>query len=68
MYIKNSPKFYLKFFVREFFYQLYVLLVEPTTLKVIPQFFRQLPKIWKKRKLIRKNRKISVEEMEKYFV
>jgi len=52
MYIKNSPWFYPQFFLREFFMLLYVLLFEPGTLKVLPEIFKQLSKIWKKRKLI----------------
>ena len=52
MYIKNSPYFYPQFFVREFFMLIYILLFEISTLKVLPEFLRQLPKIWKKKKLI----------------
>jgi len=52
MYIKNSPWFYPQFFVREFFMLIYILMFEISTLKVLPEFFKQLPRIWKKRKLI----------------
>jgi len=52
MYVKNSPWFYPQFFVREFFMLCYVLLFEISTLKILLQFFRQFPLIWKKRKLI----------------
>lgn len=52
MYIKNSPWFYPQFFIREFFMLIYVLTFEISTLKVLPEMFKQLPKIWKKRKLI----------------
>lgn len=52
MYIKNSPYFYPQFFVREFFMFFYVLFFEIGTLKVLPQMFKLLPKMWKKRKLI----------------
>lgn len=63
--IKNSPKWYWQFFVREFFYQIYVLCIETRTLKVLPRFFSQLPLMWYKRKYIQAHRKISTEEMEK---
>lgn len=65
MYIKNSPRFYWQFFAREFFYQIYVLLLETSTLKVLPLFFKQFSSIWKKRKFIKQHRKISIPEMEK---
>ncbi len=65
MFIKNSPKFYWQFFVREFFYQIFVLIFETSTLKVLPLFFKQLPSMWRKRKYIKQHRKISVQEMEK---
>ncbi len=68
MFIKNSPKWYWQFLFREFFYQVFVLLLEPTTLKVLPMFFKQLPKIWKKRKYIKQHRKISVADMEKLLI
>ncbi len=53
MYIKNSRWFYPQFFVREFFMFFYVLIFETNTLKVLPRFFKLLPKMWKKRKLIK---------------
>ncbi|MCC7356559.1 MAG: glycosyltransferase family 2 protein [Candidatus Doudnabacteria bacterium] len=65
LFIKNSPKWYPQFFVREFFYQVFVLLIETSTLKVLPTFLKQLPLMWKKRKYIQKHRKISVEQFEK---
>jgi GT2 family glycosyltransferase len=68
LFLKNSPKLYWQFIAREFFYQIYVLFLETTTLKVLPTFFKQLPLIWKKRKHIQQHRKISIEEMEKLFV
>jgi GT2 family glycosyltransferase len=67
MFIKNSPRWYWQFFVREFFYQIYLLLVEPSTLKVLPEFFRNLKAIWTKRKYIQDSRKISLTEAEKLF-
>ncbi len=65
LFIKNSPKWYLQFFVREFFYQVFVLLLETSTLKILPTFFKQFSLIWKKRKYIQSKRKISVEQFEK---
>ncbi len=53
MYIKNSPWFYPQFFVREFFMLGYVLLFEISTLKVVPQMLKLLPKMWVKRKLVK---------------
>ncbi len=50
LYIKNSPYFYPQFFIREFFMLCYILLFEISTLKVLPDFFMQLPKMWQKRK------------------
>ncbi len=65
LFIKNSPKWYWQFFVREFFYQIYVLFLETSTLKVLPKLFKQLPGILKKRKFIQQNRKISTQDFEK---
>lgn len=55
--VKNFPKFYWKFFVREFFMLGYIVLFETATLKIVPTLFRQLPLMWKKRKWIRQHRK-----------
>jgi GT2 family glycosyltransferase len=68
LFIKNSPKWYPQFFIREFFYNCYVLVFETATLKVLPEFFRQLPFIKQKRKQIQSQRKISVEDFEKLLV
>lgn len=65
MFIKNSPKWYWQFFVREFFYNLFVLVFETKTYKVLPTFFKQLPIMFRKRKYIQEHRKISAEQMEK---
>jgi GT2 family glycosyltransferase len=54
LYIKNSPHFYPQFFVREFFMFFYVLFFEISTLKVLPEFFKLLPKMWHKREYIKK--------------
>lgn len=50
MYVKNATFPHLAFILREMIMFGYVLLFEPSTLKVLPELFRQLPKIWKKRK------------------
>lgn len=65
LFIKNSPKWYWQFFVREFFYNIFVLVFETKTYKVLPTMFKQFPIIWKKRKYIQATRKISIEDMEK---
>ncbi len=57
---KNFPTISWKFFVREFFMLGYILLFETSTLGVLPEFFRQLPLMWKKRQWIQQHRK-SVE-------
>lgn len=67
MFIKNSPKWYPKFFLRELFMLGFVTVFETSTLKIIPTLFRQLPGIWQKRKYIKEHRKISVADMEKLF-
>ena len=53
MYIKNSPYFYPQFFVREFFMFFYILFFEISTLKILPNMIKLLPKMWLKRKLIK---------------
>ncbi len=67
LFIKNSPKWYWQFFARELVYQIFVLIFETSTLKILPTFLKQLPAIWKKRRYIAKTRKLSVQEMEKLF-
>ena len=67
LFIKNSPKWYAQFFIREFFMFGFILIFEIKTLSILPTFFRQLPLIWKKRRYIQAHRKISVSEMEKLF-
>ena len=59
MYIKNSPWFYPEFFVREFFMLGYIILFEFGTLKVVPNIFKLLPKMWQKRKLIQNSLSIG---------
>lgn len=55
--IKNFPRLYWKFFVREFFMLGYILIFEIATLKILPTLFKQLPIMWQKRKWIRQHRK-----------
>lgn len=55
--VKNFPTFSWKFFLREFIMLGYIILLETSTLKILPIFFRQLPKMLQKRKFIKKNRK-----------
>ncbi len=52
LYLKNSKHLYPQFFFREFFMFCYILVFETATLKILPTFFQQLPRIWKKRKLV----------------
>ncbi len=49
MYVKNSPRLYPQFFIREFFMFFYVLLFEISTLKVVPEMLRLLPRVWRQR-------------------
>jgi GT2 family glycosyltransferase len=67
MYIKNSPKFYWKFFAREFFMLGFILLLETKTLGIVPDLLKNLPKAFKTRKELEKNRKISLKEAESIF-
>lgn len=55
--VKNFPKFYWKFFVREFFMLGYIVLFETATLKIVPTLLGQLPRMWKKRLWIQQHRK-----------
>ena len=59
-------------FPRIFWYEfrkfVYILLFERRTLRALPDFFRLLPKMVKKRKIIKAQRKISAREMRKWFV
>ncbi len=67
LFVKNSPKWYWKFFIRELFMFAYVLVFETSTLKIVPTMVKQLPAILRKRKYIAEHRKISVAEMETLF-
>ncbi len=51
MYIKNTKNLLNPaFYARELAMLGYIIIFETGTLKIIPELFRQLPKIWKKRK------------------
>lgn len=65
LYIKNSPKLYWQFFAREFFYHCFMLFWETKTLKALPGLVKILPVMWRKRKHISQERKISDIEGEK---
>lgn len=65
LFLKNSPRWYWQFFVRELAYQIYVLIFETSTLKILPTLFKQLPRMWAKRKYIQQHRKIAVAEIER---
>ncbi len=67
LYFKNSPKLYWKFFAREFFMLGYITVFEIRTLGILPELFRQLPSMLKKRTFIQEHRKISIADMEKLF-
>ncbi|HMQ02105.1 MAG TPA: glycosyltransferase family 2 protein [Candidatus Doudnabacteria bacterium] len=67
LFIKNSPRWYWQFFAREFFYQIYVLIFETSTLKILPTFFGQHRAMLRKRKYIQTHRKNPVAEIEKLF-
>lgn len=59
MYVKNSPRFYPQFFLREFFMFWYILIFETSTLAVLPQIFGLLPRMLQKRKFIYQGSKNS---------
>lgn len=65
MFVKNSPRWYLKFFGREFFYNFYVFLFEPKLLNVIPEVWEQFPRFWNKRQILKNRRSINLTDSEK---
>lgn len=65
-FYSNLLKDIFPFLFRELKLFIYILFFETGTLKVIPDFFKLLPKILRKRKLI--NRKISKKEIRKWFI
>ena len=46
---------------------LYVLFFEPKIWPAIGKFFKQMPRAWKKRKIIMKNKRVRVKEMGRWF-
>lgn len=57
--LKNIPFISWKFFAREFFMLIYIILLERGTLGIFPIFARQVPTMFKKRRWIAKHRKTS---------
>ncbi len=56
MYIKNAPWWWFPaFFIREIAMFGYILVFEPSTLKVLPELFYQIPRALKQRKVARSN-------------
>ncbi len=64
MFIKNSPKWYAQFFVRELAMLAFVLVFETATLKSLPRVWKLLPSMMRKRRKIQAERKISVDQFE----
>lgn len=67
LYIKNTPRFYWKFFAREFFMLGYIILFEIKTLAIVPSLMRHVPEMWQKRKRMLRQRKITQEQAESIF-
>ncbi len=70
--VKNDlPRLFIKhlpwILSREIGVWLYVLFFEPKTWPAIGELFRQMPRAWRKRKIIMKNKKVGAEEMGKWF-
>ncbi|MBX4188052.1 MAG: glycosyltransferase family 2 protein [Candidatus Doudnabacteria bacterium] len=59
MYIKNAPYIHPAFIFREMAMFGYVLVLETTTLKVLPELLRSVPKILEKRRAIKKTPLLS---------
>jgi len=53
--------------VREFAYLSYLCLVRPRILLAVPEFFRLLPRILRKRKLVQSSRAVSSRQMGQWF-
>jgi GT2 family glycosyltransferase len=54
-------------FIRELAMFFFILIFETATLSVIPEFFRELPVMLKKRRYIQSNRKVSAGEVSTWF-
>lgn len=71
MLIKNLPKFNLKYVWPVFWYEFlkffYVLLREPKNLKVLSEVWRKRKQFQAKRKYIMDNRKIKINEIDKWL-
>lgn len=61
---------FLRYFPHIFWYEfkkfIYILFFEVSTLKSLGEFFRKLPKMWRKRRWIIANRKVSSIEIKKW--
>lgn len=66
--LKNFPKLSVGFFIREFLMLGYIIVFETKTLRVVPEFLKQLPGMLAKRKQIMGTSKISNAEFESYFM
>jgi len=55
-------------FGRELAMLCYIILFEPATLTVVPEFFRQLPKMLAKRRYIQQNKNVDSNVASKWFV
>jgi hypothetical protein len=68
MLTKNAPKLSLRIFFYELKKFLYILFAERTSLKGFKEFRKKRKIFLDKRKKIMDTRKISLEDMEKWFV
>ncbi len=64
----NFWKSFPRILIREAAMLGYILIFEPRTLGAIPDFFKLLPKMLKKRKIIQSHRKVSSKDMEQWFI
>jgi len=62
LFMKNSPKWYLRFIARELLYNVYTFLIDISVLKVWPEMWRQFPGMREKRKALKRKRQISLED------
>lgn len=72
MQIKNELlSLYFKHFPRIFWKEVrawsYIILFEPKILKIIPKLIKQIPKAIKQRRIIMNKKKISVQEIARWF-
>ncbi len=64
----NFWKSFPRILFREIAMLCYIVIFEPKTLGAVPVFFKLLPKMLKKRKMIQSARKVSSVEMERWFL